>query len=392
MLTKAGLATLLASLGVLAGGRVFGLTELFVLGAGGLAILILAVLYVAIRRLQVEVSRQLSPPRVHAGNPCRVDLLLRNKSRLRSPVLRLRDDVSGTQGVELMISPMKTATGTQAVYRLPTDRRGIVGVGPLKLTVTDPFGLARLTTTGDREVSLIVYPRIETVSPVRRSSGSDLERQTIQQHQVAPTGDDFYALREYAVGDDLRRVHWPSSARHDELMVRQDEIPWHGRLTLLLDSRSLTSEANFEQMVSGAASIAVACVERGDQVRFVSTDGIDSGYGTGPHHVDRILADLAVVEASSHPLATALDRVTAPGTSGAIVAITSGEDEFDEAILRRAAGSYRRRILVLFGDNGAMPVGSEAALRSTTVIRVPLGEPFGQAWAREFGTPKSLTR
>ena len=53
----------------------------------------------------------------------RVDLILRNRSRLRSPVLKLRDDVSGTQGVELLVAPMKLGSGTQAVYRLPTDRR-----------------------------------------------------------------------------------------------------------------------------------------------------------------------------------------------------------------------------------------------------------------------------
>ncbi len=121
MLTRAGTATLVVSLAVLAAGRVFGLPELFVLGAGGLIVLVLAVVHVMVRRLQVEVSRHLSPPQVHAGNPCRVDLLLRNRSRLPSPVVRLRDDVTGTQGVELLVAPMRQNAGTQAVYRLPTD-------------------------------------------------------------------------------------------------------------------------------------------------------------------------------------------------------------------------------------------------------------------------------
>ncbi len=392
MLTRAGLATLVVSLAILAGGRLFGLPELFVLGAGGLIVLALAVLYVALRRLQVEVSRQLSPPRVHAGNPCRVDLILRNRSRMKSPVLRLRDDVSGTQGVELLVSPMKHNSGTQAVYRLPTDRRGLVEVGPLRLTVSDPFGLARLTTTGDREVSLIVYPRIDDLSPVRRSSGSDLERQTVQQQQVAPTGDDFYALREYTVGDDLRRVHWPSSARHDELMVRQDEIPWHGRLTIMVDCRTLAMPGIFEAMVSAAASIAVASSARGDQIRVVTTDGQDSGYGTGPHHLTRILAQLALEEQSDHQLAAALDQLTSAGSSGAVVAITTGDDALDGAIMRRAAASYRRRVIVLFAQGDATAVGTEAAVRSTTVIRVDANTRFAEAWAREFGRAKVLAR
>ncbi len=387
MLTRRGVATLVVSLTILAGGRLFGLPELFVVGAGGLLVLVLGVGYVAVRRLKVEVSRQLSPPHVYAGNPCRVDLLLRNRSRIPSPVLRLRDDVSGTQGVELLVSPMRSNAGTQAIYRLPTDHRGVVQVGPLRLTVTDPFGLAKLTTTGDREVSLIVYPRVEDVAPVRRSVGSDLERQTIQEQQVAPSGDDFYALRAYVVGDDLRRVHWPTSARHDELMVRQDEIPWHGRLTVILDTRQMAAPEVFEEMVSAAASITLASNKRGDQVRVLHTDGTDSGSGTGPHHLTDILRQLAVVAQTEHPLGPAIDQLTAPGSSGAVVAITSGEDELDDAIMRRAASRYRRRVIVLFGQ-GALPVGSDAAVRSTTVIRVARSTPFAEAWRAEFGRPR----
>jgi uncharacterized protein (DUF58 family) len=392
VLTRGGFATLILSLAILAGGRLFGLPELFVLGAGGLIVLVLAVLHVVIRRLQVEVSRQLSPPRVHAGNPCRVDLLLRNRSRLRSPVLRLRDDVSGTQGVELLVAPMKQNAGTQAVYRLPTDRRGLVEVGPLRLTVSDAFGLAKMTTTGDREVSLVVYPRIDSIAPVRRSSGSDLERQTVRQQQVAPSGDDFYALREYVVGDDLRRVHWPSSARHDELMVRQDEIPWHGRVAIMLDTRTLASPTAFEAMVSASASIAVASSDRGDQIRILFTDGDDTGYGTGAHHLTKLLGVLALATQTEHNLAISLETLTGPGSSGAVVAVTTGEDELDSAVMHRAAGTYRRRVIVFFGQTEAIPVGTETAVRSTTVIRVALQQSFAEAWGREFGRPRTSTR
>ena len=391
MLTKAGLVTLVIGVLILASGRVFGLPELFVVGTAALLAVALAVIYIAVRRLQVQVSRQLSPPRVHAGNPCRVDLLLRNRASLNSPVLRLRDDVSGTQGVELLVAPMKKNAGTQAVYRLPTDRRGIVEVGPLKLTVTDPFGLARLTTTGDRKVSLIVYPRIESLSPVTRASGSDLERQTQHQNQVAPMGDEFYALREYVVGDDLRRVHWPSSARHDELMVRQDEVPWHGRLTILLDTRAHASPDTFEAMVSAAASIAVANLRRGDQVRLLTTDGQEAPFGTGSSHVDRLLEMLALVDQREHVVAETLDRLTAAGGGGSVVAISDSSTEIDDGLLRRAAGSYRRRVLVLF-SSGATSVGVAAPVRSTTVVNVTTDMPFAEAWLRSFGPAKRVAR
>ena len=83
-------------------------------------------------------------------------------------------------------------------------------------------------------------------------------------------GEDFYALREYVVGDDLRRVHWPSTARHDDLMVRQDELPWQGRATVLVDVRASTNTAeSLELVISAAASIVASSARRQDLVRLV---------------------------------------------------------------------------------------------------------------------------
>ncbi len=82
------------------------------------------------------------------------------------------------------------------------------------------------------------------------------------------------------MGDDLRRVHWPSTARRDELTVRQDERHQQGRTTVLLDvRRAVHTDVSFERAVSAAASLLVAATVRGDEVRLVATDGTDSGYG-----------------------------------------------------------------------------------------------------------------
>ena len=194
------------------------------------------------------------------------------------------------------------------------------------------------------------------------------------------------------MGDDLRRVHWPSSARHDELMVRQDEIPWHGRLTIMLDCRPLAMPGTFEAMVSAAASIAMASSARGDQIRILTTDGEDTGYGTGPHHLTRILGQLALVSQSEHQLADSLDQLTAAGSSGAVVALTTGEDSLDGAIMRRAAASYRRRVIVLFGQAGATSVGADGSVRSTTIVRVDAHGSFADAWHHEFGRRRVSAR
>ena len=194
------------------------------------------------------------------------------------------------------------------------------------------------------------------------------------------------------MGDDLRRVHWPSSARHDDLMVRQDEEPWHGRLTILLDTRAGQSPTAFEEMVSAAASIALANIARGDQVRLLTTGGHDVGWGTGSHHRDRILENLAVVEQSEHLGGQVLDRLTAAGAGGAVVALTADTGELDDGLLRRAAGSYRSRVLVLFALAGATSVGAAGPVRSTTVVHVTPQMPFAEAWGRAVAPPPRVAR
>ncbi len=134
----------------------------------------------------------------------------------------------------------------------------MVTVGPLQVELTDPFGLARLRLPAAGVSELVVYPPIETLPAVPLSAGNDPLAGSEHPNALGRGGEDFFALRAYVVGDDLRRVHWPATARHDELMVRQDELPWQGRTTVVIDDRAGVHTAeSFERMVSAAASILV---------------------------------------------------------------------------------------------------------------------------------------
>ena len=387
MLTRNGLGVLAASIVILVGGRVFGLTELFIIGITGLSVLALATLYVGVRRMQVQVRRELSPPRVHVGSPGRVELRLENRAQLPSPILRLQDAVTGTQGVDLLVPPLRRGSESVAVYRLPTDRRGAVVVGPLRLTVTDPFGLARLGSTAERRLTLLVYPRIDPVAAPPRASGSSPERGAHQRDRLAPSGEEFAGLRDYVIGDDLRRVHWAASAHHDELVVRQEEAPWLGRTTLLLDTRAEAVEhADFEDMVSAAASLAVAAEARRDEIRLVTTGGFDSGSGAGSTHLEQILEHLAVVQPDSHDLADGLGHLgNGHGGSLTVLMAPTGPDE--ARILELVATEYRQRILVAFTDPTS--AARLASLRSGAVVNVRPDSGFSQAWTAAVGPPST---
>ena len=300
MLTRSGWLAALGAAASLFTGRIFGLVELFLLGMGLVVLLLLVITRVLLTRLSLEVGRQLSPRRVHAGQPARVELAVTNKGTRDTPVLRLHDPVTGTQGATILMAPVEDGLTVRSAYRLPTERRGLIAIGPLAVIVADPFGLAQVRAIAAPRTELTVLPRVDEILPPPVSGGDEPLAGVRQTTLAASAGHDFAALREYVVGDDLRRVHWPSSARHGELLIRQDEVHWQGRTTIVLDTRARTHHGDtFEVAVSAAASIVSASWRRRDLLRFVTTGGYDSGFNAGQAHVERVLEELAVVNTTS---------------------------------------------------------------------------------------------
>ena len=125
------------------------------------------------------------------------------------------------------------------------------------ITVSDPFGVARVTSVGSEASSFLAYPRTE---PLTLPKDTGKRRTTVVSARRQPTGaqgEDFYTLREYVEGDDLRRIHWPATAKRNRYMIRQEETPWHARATILLDETAGTyAGAGWERAVEVAASLA----------------------------------------------------------------------------------------------------------------------------------------
>jgi uncharacterized protein (DUF58 family) len=321
-MTRQGWMVVWGGIALLAAGRLVGIDELYVFGAAALILVLLAVGYVHLIRLDLEVTRTVHPARVHAGQSSRVEIRLQNLRRQATPLLRLRDPVSGTEGAELLVPPLDRAAVAAASYRLPTDRRGIHRVGPLEVVVGDAFGLVRSATEGADSVEVTVLPRLDLIEPVPFTVGHDPLAGSLQPNALGRAGDDFYALRPYVVGDDLRQIHWPSTARHDELLVRQQEQPWQGRTTVVLDlRRSAHDTDSIEVAVSAAASIVNANTQRNDLVRLVTTDGSDSGFAVGRAHLGGMLEHLAVVQPSGVASLKAMLEVLKAGSGGALVVI-----------------------------------------------------------------------
>ncbi|MFV1990620.1 MAG: DUF58 domain-containing protein, partial [Acidimicrobiales bacterium] len=266
-------------------------------------------------------------------------------------VMYLLDQV-GTElsAVRCEIMPIPVGDNVRVVYRIPTSQRGIIGVGPMTLSVRDPFGIAAVKNPVFGVSELTVLPHIDNILPPPSTLGHDPHGGLENPDAIGRVGDEFYALRPYELGEDLRRVHWPSSAKRDVMMVRQDEQPWQGRSTVLLDVRhSRQAETTFEPCVSAAASVISAAFQRGDLVRLVTTDGGDSGFGTGHAHMDAILEYLATTQLSRQAsLQTSLALLARRSNGGGLVVTTTKSPAHELVQIRRLQQTFGFVVTVEF--------------------------------------------
>lgn len=382
MLTRQGWLVALGAVLLLGGGRLLGLAELFALGVAALALLAAAWLLVASARLELEVGRTVHPARVQVGTTSRVELTVRNQRAGTTPVLRLRDPVSGTRGADLLVAPLGRGERTVAAYRLPTERRGLVQVGPLEVVVSDPFGLVSLATAAAPRIELTVYPHVDRIAPLPYTTGHDPLAGARQPNSMGRTGEDFYALRPYVIGDDLRRIHWPSTARHDELLVRQNEQPWQGRTTVLLDVRkSAHAGDSLEVAVSAAASVVTATARRQDLVRLMTTDGADSDFAPGSDHLEAIMEHLAVVPAApSGSLRRSVELLSRRSTGGALVAIVADVPADDLRALQSLRPRYGSLTIVHLDRSSWDPSAPEGPPPSVPTLRITREARFAPTW------------
>ena len=366
-------------------GRTLGLLELYSLAAGAVVLVIASVVYVRAMRFNLDATRQAHPARVHAGQPSRVELSVVNKSTRRSPVVTIRDPFDrGRRWARFLLAPLQAGERARAAYKLPTERRGVFEIGPLSAFLRDPFGLAERVVRVAPATKLTVYPKVVPIEPLPHTLGHDPHAGADHPTAMGRGGEDFYALREYQIGDDLRRVHWKSVARTGELMIRQDEMPWQGRATVVLDLRLAVHDAvSLERAISAAASVVSANWKHRSLVRLVATDGKDSGFAAGHAHVDAILEYLAAADVErSGALVPLVERLRRDGSGGAIAVITTSAVSDNElgavSQLRNRFGAVT--LVMVEGGNTRNSAPSRRA--AVPAVHVHTDNDFGPAWNR----------
>ncbi|HEV2370457.1 MAG TPA: DUF58 domain-containing protein, partial [Acidimicrobiales bacterium] len=375
-------------------GRLLGLVELDVLAVAALVALLSGVVYVRVVRFSLDARRQARPARVHFGQPCRIDLVLTNPRTRRTPAVVAEEPFDdGRLLARFEVPALAPRASGRAAYRIPTDRRGRFVTGPIRLRLTDPLGMASAQHRTGASATVLVYPRIDPVSGMPPAPGND-PHWGVHQRAGRLQGEDFYALRPYEVGDDLRRVHWPATARADDLMIRQLELPWQHRTTVLLDvRRGVYGDDAFETAASAAASILAGSHARGALTRLATTAGLDSGFEASMAHLDAELGALAGVKVTGAAnLATSLAglRRHGPGSSVAVVTTTASSPADLQAVARLR--TYVGLVVLVLVDTGGAPPLAGAGLSEIRVVRIGPGRTLADAWPAVFASSRSRLR
>lgn len=279
LLTGRGRSCVLAGLLVTVGSMLAGQRDVMRIGLLLVALPVVALVLVSRARLRMSAERSVEPAEVPLGTPMRGRIVLGHDSLVPAALLQLEDPVPTEIGLRPRFLVDRTASHWQRVVEYPLlgRVRGRYRTGPLKVRTTDPFGLARLDRQFEATSDVVVMPQVVDLG---REAGGGVGGSTgdLRPRRIGAVGADDVLVREYRQGDDVRRIHWRSTARSGDLMVRREEQAFDPSATLLLDSRARAHagrgvDSSLEWAVSAVASIGLRFLDEGYGVEIYDADG-----------------------------------------------------------------------------------------------------------------------
>ena len=371
-LTARGRTFLAAGITSTAAGVLFDQRDLVRIGVLLLALPIATVIFLTRARYRISAHRRVDRTRAEAGSVVRVEMEVRNLSRLTSPLLLAQDTlapelgVAPGEGARFVLERIAGGSEVTVTYAIRPQQRGRYLVGPLSVRLADPFGFCQIVRTFSVTDLLSVLP-VTTPLAANRFGGGFPAGGENRQRGFITGGEPDVTTRPYLAGDDRRRVHWRTTARTGELTVRREEQPWQGRATLLIDTRAGAHQpgalsASFEFAVSVVASVAAGLVRGGYGVRLVDDVArivADSHTtpGEAAYSIMDSLSDLRRSEnATLLPVTSQL--VDESGGRGSIIAVLGRLSGADTAALARTAPQGGRRLAILIDPDSAAVRGT----------------------------------
>lgn len=393
VITALGWSMVAVTVLALAAGYVLGWTEAVVAGWAAAALLAIASLYL-VGRIAYDVGLSLPTNRVVVGDRAPGEVLVRNPTRRRLPGVRVEVPV-GAGLAEFAAPALQSGEEHSDVFVVPTSRRGIVPIGPVRTVRADPIGLLRREMVWADSLDLFVHPRIIAIPSMSTGFVRDLEG--------APTRDltasdvAFHALREYMPGDERRNIHWKSTAKTGSYMVRQFEETRRSHLlvALSLSEADYASDEEFELAVSATGSLGVRAMLDSRTVSVVASAETPefakrvvfsarrlSTIGRG-----RLLDDLAGVELAEAALRLPeLAQVASEDAAGTSIVFLVCGSTVTATQLRSAAAHFPLGVdvVAIVCDEGAVPTLRRVA--DLSVLTIGYLEDLQRSLAKRLAT------
>lgn len=330
--SRLGWFVLLASVGCWFVGREFGWIELMYMATASV-VLFVACAVLTVGRTKLDVRVEVDPQRVRVGSPAAGRVVAVNTARaaLLPVVLELP---IGAGAARFQLPLLRPGGEHEELFVVPTNRRGVIEVGPALTVRGDPLGLLRRTVSWTEVLELFVHPVVVPLESLGAGLLRDLEGQTTQ--DVSMSDLAFHALRDYQPGDDRRYIHWRSSAKAGRFLVRQFLDTRRSHVTAVVDSApsSYPDPDDYELAISAAASVTVRAVQDDQDVSVVAGDhAVPGAEGR------RVLDTFSRAELGPYTLSdlTVTAARVAPETSIALLVTGSLTDYRD---LQRAASHF----------------------------------------------------
>ncbi len=346
--------------------RLLGSPALEVVGFGLTCLPFLAAAYVRIGKQQVSLRRRLSETRVQPGTRVTVTIDVENRSASPTSFLLVEDRSPPPLGrpARLVVSGVQGHAVEHVAYTVLPQTRGRFRVGPLLVDVSDPFALTRQRIEFDLYDELLVIPEIEDlVGTMDPSFGSSFG--AMRARHLFRTGEEYYTMRAYQEGDDLRRIHWPSVARTGDIMIRQDESSRRSSGLVFVDTRaSAIGQAHtqaFERAISVGATLGVLLAQHGFGLRLATADAAPV-----PVSEERLLDALAgISHAAARSIGPALVHLRAGASADTtLIYVAAPPSPTELPSLIRAGAGYGPRLAVLVypTDPAALPPDRQSQL------------------------------
>jgi uncharacterized protein (DUF58 family) len=397
-LTRSGQVAVVAAIGIWIAARLVAGTAMYLFAYGAVLLIVIS-LCVAPRKLRLTGERTGLFPRAREGDRLDVEVTLTAGRRVSTFILEERVPERLGREVRVPITRLSPGGTVRHHYSLRCQRRGVYEVGPLVAVASDPLGLAERETRLAEPFELLVHPRLEVVTdrPLTRQYEDPPVRPPVS--KPWPSGFEFFGMREFKPGDDLRRIVWRASARTGTIMVREAEQGITDRITIALDTNRAHHSSDgegysesFEAGVRTAASLAVHHLRQGYEVKVECNGGSLTRSIRGATAQLPMLDAFARLEMDRQPLSAAIRRLLHGGRRDAhniLITPGFGPDEAAQLRILLDTGASVLVVALLWDEEDDGIVGLAAGL-GCQVVAVHPGQDLSSALSQDIGAGNRL--